>query len=60
MLEYSKNVPKPVIKKQEYEEEEERKSSKKLEEEEGLTELQLYEMKHEQLKKMLNNKYWLN
>ena len=57
MLEYSKKVPKPVIKKQEYEEEEERKSPKKLEEEEGLTELQLYEMKHEQLKKMLNNKY---
>lgn len=54
-------MPKPVVKKIEREEDEEKQErnySERLPEEEELTELQLYEMKHEQLKKMIHNQYW--
>lgn len=53
-------MPKPVVKKIEREEDEEKQErnySERLPEEEELTELQLYEMKHEQLKKMIHNQY---
>ena len=59
MIEYSKNIPRPFIKKPEVEGSLVENPSRWLEGEEGLNQLQVYEMKNEQLKRVLDkyNKY---
>lgn len=52
-LEYSKNVPKPVVRVMQQREEEAVEQEHPVEEK--LSELQLYQLKHEQYKNMLRN-----